>query len=223
MLKHLLLGGYMMVPLMVCSVVAIAVVVDRLLAFMGNQKVDVRSLRKQLFEALGEGRVKDAALLCASTPGPVSAVLLTGIQAYARHRPRNPDTAALVAVMKESMEDYAQHAMAAVERRFSYLSTIATVSPLLGMTGTVTGMITAFDELAAGGVEGTRVAAGISEALITTAAGLIIALVALVPYNFFRAKADEIDLEIEESRAQLLDFVATKMEHDAVRADEASN
>ncbi|MEE3219547.1 MAG: MotA/TolQ/ExbB proton channel family protein, partial [Planctomycetota bacterium] len=121
----------------------------------------------------------------------------------------------LTAVMKEAMRDYTAHAMSAVEKRFPVLQTVGNAAPLLGMTGTVVGMITAFAGMAESGVSNEAVSAGISEALITTAAGLIIALIAVVPLNYFTAVADKIELEIEESSAELLEFVATRIETEA--------
>ncbi|TVR12221.1 MAG: MotA/TolQ/ExbB proton channel family protein, partial [Planctomycetota bacterium] len=80
--------------------------------------------------------------------------------------------------------------------------------PLLGMTGTVLGMIVSFESLASGGVNNEGVAAGISEALVTTAAGLIVALMAVIPFNYFNSRSDGIDLAIEEVKAQFVDTVA---------------
>jgi len=77
----------------------------------------------------------------------------------------------------------------------------------------VLGMIAAFEGMKAGGVDNKAVAGGISEALITTAAGLLIALFAVIPYNIFSSMSDKIELEIEEAGSELLDFVATSVEH----------
>ncbi|MFW5839535.1 MAG: MotA/TolQ/ExbB proton channel family protein, partial [Planctomycetota bacterium] len=111
-------------------------------------------------------------------------------------------------------EDYSDHALAAVEKRMTVLSTVGYAAPLLGMCGTVVGMIRSFsamaDQAATGG--GGAVAAGISEALITTAAGLIIALMAVIPYHYFNSKVETIDLEINETVAELLDHVVTRVE-----------
>ena len=78
----------------------------------------------------------------------------------------------------------------------------------MGMTGTVTGMIASFAAMAEGGVNNSAVAGGISEALITTAGGLIVALIAVIPYNYFNARSDSVDLEIEEVKAQFVDTIA---------------
>jgi biopolymer transport protein ExbB len=203
-------GGPMMYPLMGCSVVAVAVILDRYAAFSRYARVDNRSLRSRVIEHLWEGDLASAALLCAKTPGPVSAVLLAGIQAYLRHQERGGDLPA-TAVVKEAMDDYTIHAISAVEKRLSTLSTVGNAAPLFGMTGTVTGMITAFDALVSlsGSAEGQRlIARGISEALITTAAGLIIALMAVLPWHYYIARADAIGLEIEETKTQFIDTIS---------------
>ncbi len=212
MLEYILLGKWMMLPLLVCSIVAIAVIFDRFYAFRRHAQIDHRSLRAQVLELLREHKVTDAARLCAATPGPVSAVLLAGLQSYAKHRPLNNRPESVTAVMEKSMDDYALHALSAVEKRLPVLATVGNIAPLLGMTGTVLGMIVAFDGMMAGGVSNEAVAGGIKEALITTAAGLIIAVMAVVPYSYFTTQADAVELAIEEARAELLDFVATEVE-----------
>ena len=114
-------GGAMMIPLMFCSVLAITVAIDRGIAFLNYRKIDTRSLRSRLLELVGEGRIDEAAQLCADTPGPVSAVLLVGLQSYQKHRPLTERVDDLVEVMEKSMDDYAQHATSAVEKRMGSL------------------------------------------------------------------------------------------------------
>ena len=211
MLELLIKGGPLMGPLMVCSILALAVLVDRAYAFYLHGKLDTRALRARVLELVAKDRVEEAGALCASTPSPVSAVILTGLQAYARHRrlTSNPDS--VMTRMEKTMDDYAKHALRAVEKRLTVLSTVGSAAPILGMTGTVTGMIASFGELSAAGVESSGVAAGISEALITTASGLVIALIALVPYYFFISRSEQIELEISEASLELRDAVAVHM------------
>ena len=101
--------------------------------------------------------------------------MLAGLQAYETASQRESSIPVTVTV-KEAMDDYAIHALSAVEKRFAVLSTIGNAAPLMGMTGTVTGMIASFAAMSEGGVNNSAVAGGISEALITTAGGLIVAL-----------------------------------------------
>ncbi len=214
MLERIIQGGPMMVFLMVCSLAGLAVVIDRGYAFYLHAKTDSRSLRAKVLGLLEQERLLDAARLCMQTPGPVSAVLLTGLQSYAKHKAFTTRTESITTIMKEAMQDYSQHAMSHVEKRMNVLSTVANAAPLFGMAGTVTGMIASFEAMAtAGGLDAGKVSSGISEALITTAAGLLIALFAVIPYNWFTGMADRINLEINETISELLDFVATQVEH----------
>jgi biopolymer transport protein ExbB len=210
MLQLLYDGGYLMIPLAICSILTLAVLIDRAYAFYQNSKLDTRALRARVLELVADDQVDEAALLCGNTPGPVSAVLLAGLQSYRRHRGIAERTESLMAIMEKAMDDYAQHAMNAVEKRFNVLATIGSAAPLLGMTGTVTGMIASFNELAVAGVEASGVAGGISEALITTASGLLIALFAVIPYNVFLSMSEDIELEIEETSSELIDHIATQ-------------
>jgi biopolymer transport protein ExbB len=113
--------------------------------------------------------------------------------------------------VKNTMEDYAPHVLEPLEKRLNILTLIGMISPLLGMTGTVTGMIASFTAIAtAGGSQTEAAASGISEALITTAAGLLIALPALVAHNLLVRRMDKFTLEIEETVIELNDYVSLK-------------
>jgi biopolymer transport protein ExbB len=211
MLEMIVLGGSMMVPLVIESILALALAIDRFLAFRANGKVDVRTLRAKMLDLLREGRDQEALGLCFSTPGPVSAVLAAGLQSYVKHRASTRRVDSLRAVVQDAMEDYGHQAVQAVGSRLNVLAFIGSSAPLFGMTGTVTGMIRSFNAIShAGSMEGTVVAAGISEALITTAAGLLIAMGAVIPYHYFTARAECIETEVVEAAADLLDFITIK-------------
>ncbi len=211
MLETIIKGGALMIPLMIESVLALGILLDRWLAFQANAKVDVRALRAKVLELLRDDRVGEAAQLCASTPGPVSAVLLAGLQAYDKHRQRTKRAEVLRPLVQDALEDNAYGATSAVEKRLNILSFIGNSAPLFGMTGTVTGMIKSFAAIAgAGALEGSIVASGIAEALITTAAGLLIAMGAVIPYHYFMGRADAIMMEVHEASSELLDFITLK-------------
>jgi len=206
-------GGFMMWPLLACSVAALAVIIDRAWAFYLNSKIDNRALRAKLMNLVQEGRLEDAQLLCDSTRGPIAAVLLAGLQSYSKHKEMDKHPEALIGVMEKSMDDYSQFALSAVEKRLTVLATVSNAAPLLGMAGTVMGMIAAFGTIETlKTMDPAAMAGGISEALITTAAGLLIALAAVIPFSYFSSLAEKISLEIEESTTELLDFVATRVE-----------
>ena len=211
MLELIVMGMPLMIPLVAESVLALAVVFDRFVAFRANAQVDVRTLRSKVLALLREGREEDALGLCFNTPGPVSAVMAAGLQSYLKHREIARRVDSLRAVVQDAMEDYGHQAVQAVGNRLNVLAFIGSSAPLFGMTGTVTGMIASFNAIAgAGSMEGTVVAAGISEALITTAAGLLIAMAAVIPYHYFTSRAELIETEVVEAAAELLDFITIK-------------
>lgn len=209
MLELLIKGGIWMVPLVVFSVISMGVVLDRAFAFWAYSKIDNRSLRAKVMELLWDDRLDEAVLYCAKTPGPVAAVLLAGLQAFVKHGERAVKTAPITLTVKEAMDDYTIHAISAVEKRFAVLSTVGNAAPLVGMLGTVSGMIASFAQLR---TNPDLVFDGIAEAMITTAGGLVVALFAVIPYNYFMSRSDAIDLEIEEVKAQFVDTVASAQE-----------
>jgi biopolymer transport protein ExbB len=209
MLETIIQGKLMMIPLMICSVLSLGVFLDRLWAFYANGKIDTRALRAQLMKHLRRGELTEAAMLCASTSGPVAAVLLAGLQSYRKLEKRTAENLRLT--VGEAMEDYALHSMSAVEKRLWILSTIGNAAPLLGMTGTVIGMIKSFEAMAQAS-DPASIGIGIAEALITTAAGLIIALGAVIPYSIFTNMAEKIELDIDEATSEMLEFLATSPE-----------
>lgn len=214
MLGKLIEGGLMMIPLGLCSIVMVAVLFERGRAFYLNSRVDVRSLRAQILALLAEDRIDEAITLCASTPGPVSAVLLVGLQSYRMTVNMKTSRELQRTIVEKSMEEYTPQAIHAVELRLNWLATISNVAPLFGMTGTVTGMIRSFGSLgSAGSLDAGVVGAGISEALVATASGLIIALISLIPYNSFMNRVAKVHLECGESAAELVQFVMMHAEH----------
>ncbi|MDA0838592.1 MAG: MotA/TolQ/ExbB proton channel family protein [Planctomycetota bacterium] len=216
MLEKIIQGGYMMIPLMICSVLALGVFIDRCLAFMRNNRIDVRALRAEILTLLAEGRDEDAITLCASTPGPVSAVLLVGLQTHVKLKAVHEKPDSIRTIMGKAMEDYSLHAMNAVQKRLSILATIGNAAPLFGMSGTVLGMISSFESLSsAAALDASLVAGGISEALITTAAGLLIALAAVIPLNIFTTMSENIELEIEDAASELVETVTMSAIHAA--------
>jgi biopolymer transport protein ExbB len=212
MLEHILKGGPMMIPLVICSLISLAVVYDRWTAFKKNRRVDTRSLRAKVLEHLRLNNVNAAIDECVSTKGPVAAVMLTGLRSYSHLQGKNEKSETMRMVIAQVMEEYSAQAMSVVNKRLEFLTTIGTAAPLLGMTGTVTGMIASFAGLAdAGSIGGSGglVAEGIAEALVTTAVGLIVALMAVIPQSVFNRWSDQIELELEESSSEMVEFILT--------------
>lgn len=200
-----------MVPLVLCSMISLAVVFDRWLAFRENRKIDTRSLRSKVLNQLRENNISGAISACETARGPIASVLLSGLRSYEHLHGKKESSETMRLVVGQVMEDYSAQAMSVVNRRLDVLTTIGVAAPLLGMTGTVTGMIASFAGLAeAGGVGGSgAVADGISEAMVTTAVGLIIALFAVIPQSVFNRWSDEIELEIEEANSEFVEFILT--------------
>jgi biopolymer transport protein ExbB len=147
-----------------------------------------------------------------ATSGPVASVLLVGLRSYIQLRDKKENSETMRMVVGQVMEDYTAQAMGVVNKRLDVLTTVGTAAPLFGMTGTVTGMIASFASMAEAGSSGGgggAVANGIAEALITTAAGLLIALMAVIPQSVFNRWSDEIELQIEEGSADVLEFILT--------------
>jgi biopolymer transport protein ExbB len=191
-------GGPLMILIIGCSVLALAVVVERLI-FLYRAQIDTQSFLAQIKKVLGKNDARAAVELCSRTPGPVANILKTGILNREKSRLE----------IKEAIEDVALFEVPRLERNLNVLATIAHISPLLGLLGTVTGMIQAFQmiqEKASGltPINPGDLAQGIWVALITTAAGLLVAIPAYVAYNFLVSRVKGFVLDMEKSATQLI-------------------
>lgn len=209
MLEHIINGKIMMIPLVICSLVSLAVVYDRWFAFKANRQIDTRSLRTKVLGHLRAGNIDAATEECIAAKGPLASVLLAALRSYQQLKDKGESAETMRLVVGQVMDDYSAQSMHVVNKRLDVLTTIGTAAPLLGMTGTVTGMIASFAGLAESS-DNSVVAEGISEAMITTAAGLIIALFAVIPQSVFNRWSDEIELEIEEANSELIEFILTQ-------------
>jgi biopolymer transport protein ExbB len=211
MLTFLLDGGPLMFPLLILSIMALAIIIDRVRAFRAAAVTDFDTLRREVNGHLQDGDIAAAIQRTEREDGPVAASLLVGLQRYAKMRSRDRKPEEIETAVSKTMEDYAPKAIAGLEKRLNLLVLIASVSPLLGMTGTVTGMIRSFDKMAeSAGLDPSAVSGGISEALITTAAGLLVAIPAVVAYNLFSRRVEEYIMAIEVC---ITDLVTAISEH----------
>lgn len=190
------MGGIVMWPLLFFSLATIVVFIERLITYH-RLKVNTRTLLMQIRKALLEDRNADLAVkVCEKHRGPVAAVLKAGILKYGKPKEE----------IEKTIEAAAVYEMARIEKRLMWLATSANVSPMLGFLGTVTGMIKSFDALAKVGLSNPGlVAAGISEALITTAFGLFIAIPAQIFYNYFMSRVNKFVHDIEASANILME------------------
>lgn len=217
MLQYIFDGGPLMYPIVALLVVGLAVIIDRAVAFNAATRNN-KALTADVIALLEDNDIEGAAELCAKIGGPVAAVLLVGIQKFGKlvSKDEKRSNAEMSAIVKTSMEDYAPQIVATMDRNIGILPIVAGLSPLLGMTGTVTGMINSFDSMATQtNLEATAVSGGISEALITTAAGLLVAMPAVIAYNIFTKLEDGTVSEIDKACTALVDFIALDYKNEA--------
>ena len=194
-------GGWAMWPIAFLLVFGVAIALERLYT-LSRAAIDAEGFFQQLEEALRSGGAKQAAQLCSETRGPVASVIHAGLLRLHRG----------IDNVEKAIENAGAVEMAFLERGMVWLSTVANLAPMLGFLGTVSGMINAFQAIkAAGDVEPTLVAGGISEALITTAAGLIVGILIQFCYNFFASRIDKIIADMQQHTAGFID-VLTELE-----------
>ncbi|MCK5923010.1 MAG: MotA/TolQ/ExbB proton channel family protein, partial [Methylococcales bacterium] len=192
-------GGWMMYPLTLCSMVALGVIFAKFwtlhVAHRGTDRV-----LEEVEEAAKTGDVSAAIEICRDTPGPAGAILLAGL--------RRIQTRRLVAGELESaVATIGTIELGFLERGLVILATIANVAPLMGFLGTVVGMVLAFAAIElAGDVDPTLVAGGIKVALLTKAAGLLIAVPVNIAYNFFVTRIDKLIVDMEQGTQKILNL-----------------
>jgi len=204
---HLLLrGGITLVILAACSVYSVAAILERVLAYR-RVAAHLRTLRAEVEEALAAGKIADALAACgARLDHPVAAVFAVGLAALRRAlegrfalAPGQDLAATLEAIRGATARETADQ-IATLERRLPALATLANVSPFIGLFGTVLGIIEAFQAIARTGAGGLAVvSAGIAEALVATAAGLFVAIPAVVAYNYFVGRVKGFAQEMDRA------------------------
>ncbi|MEZ5065522.1 MAG: MotA/TolQ/ExbB proton channel family protein [bacterium] len=188
-------GGWMMWPLLVLLIIGIALVIERAWT-LGRARTNVRTLMNRVLTALRNDGVDAALEVCESTRGPIPAILHAGL--------RRSNIS--IEATEKAIESAGVVELSFLERGLLWLATIANVAPLLGFLGTVSGMINAFDAIAAADqVNAKLVAGGISEALLTTFAGLVVAVPMSIGHNFFVSRIDRFVIEMQETSADLVD------------------
>ncbi|MEM9257060.1 MAG: MotA/TolQ/ExbB proton channel family protein [Pseudomonadota bacterium] len=195
MLELLMAGGWLMVLIVLSSVVVLAICIERLFT-LNPKKIAPPHLLATVWKQLKGGELDAAKLRNLRQSSPLGRILAAGLGNAYHGRD----------VMKESIQEAAAHVVHDLERYLNTLGTIAAVAPLLGLLGTVLGMIRVFAEIMAQGTgNASALAGGISEALITTAAGLTVAIPALVMHRYFTGRIDGIVVELEQETIKLVD------------------
>ncbi len=194
-------GGPIMIPILLCSLFALAIVIEKFIFFV-SLKTDVPKLKKQIFECIKNNKIKEAVELCEKSPSPVAKILKAGLVKFGSSREE----------IKENIEDMSLYEIPRLEGRLNALATIAHISPLLGLLGTVTGMTSNFHTIQVRAdslrpVTSGDLAGGIYEALLTTVAGLFVAIPTYVAYNYFVHRINQIILEMERAGTELINFM----------------
>jgi len=190
-------GGWLMYPILLCSVAALAIVAERFWSLQ-QKKIAPSNLVAQVWQWHKSNALDEGHLDGLSNNSPLGRILAAGL--YNRNHPRE--------IMKESIEDTGRQVVHELERYLNTLGTIASVTPLLGLLGTVIGMIEVFTVIMEHGVGNPGVlAGGISKALITTAAGLSVAIPALIFSRYFRGKVDALVLKMEDEALKIVDVM----------------
>jgi biopolymer transport protein ExbB len=199
-IEFLIKGGPVMWPLFVCAILAVAVMIERFIAIT-KASADNEELLDQVKLLLSQGKVADAGRLAEQSTGPVASLVAAGI------RSRNLDSDAI----ERTMEELALRETPMLYKRLGILDTIITIAPLLGLLGTVTGMIKSFHVVGTAGLNNSfGITSGVAEALIATATGLAIAIVTLIGYNYLTEKVKEVIAEMEIRATQLMNILANQ-------------
>lgn len=205
MMKFMIDGGWCMWPILFCSVVALGIFLERR-QVIKEADIDADDLIDDLAAKVQEGDVDGAVAAAEAAPGPIAATLAVGLRKmrFLAGLGKTPDE--IEAGVNKAMEDHGASVIDHLERNLPYLATMAAMAPLVGMLGTVVGLIDAFGAImAAGNVRPDQVAGGISQALLTTAAGLIVAVPATLFYNTLVASVNRIVLKVQSTGTELVE------------------
>ena len=197
MLELVQAGGWLMYPILLCSVIAAAIVAERLWTLQ-RKKVIPEKLMSGIWTLLSKDQLTENNILAIEKGSPLGRVLAAGL--VNRHLSRE--------LVRESIEETGRFVAHELEKYLNTLGTISTITPLLGLLGTVIGMIKVFTAITVVGVgDPATLAGGISEALITTASGLSIAIPSLIFYRYLKRKIDELIVGMEQEAMKLVEVL----------------
>lgn len=200
MVEYFVQGGGFMWPILICLVLGIAISIERFIS-LSRASVNTRRFLADVTSALDKGGPSAAIDVCQKNRGPVAAIFHAGLL----RADKGTES------VEKSITNAGTIEMAFLERGLIWLSTFITIAPMLGFTGTVQGMIVAFDDIKrANDISPSIVAEGISVALLTTLFGLIVAIILQLFHNYFISKIDRLVIDMEESSAELVDHLVEK-------------
>jgi biopolymer transport protein ExbB len=194
-------GGPVMWPILLCSIFALAIILEKFW-HLNKIRIDTQKFLSDILDKIKRHEIKEGLQICDKTNSPISHILKAGILKYDRTREQ----------IKEAIEDASLYEVPKLEKNLSTLATIAHISPLLGLLGTVTGMVRCFQTIQAKAtsfhpVSPGDLAGGIWEALLTTVAGLIVAIPTFVAYNYLVSRVNNFILEMEKASTELVNFL----------------
>ena len=195
MVHYFLEGGAFMWPILITLIFGLGFVIERAYSLMMSA-VDSQSFFDEISQSINENGPGAAAQICEETDGPVAAIFHAGLTKM--HRGLNE--------VEKAIQNAGAIEMAFLEKNMIWLNAVITIAPMLGFTGTVVGMIAAFDAIkAANDISPAVVAGGISQALLTTAFGLIVAMIIQTFQNVFVSRIDKLVLDMEEQSVKIMD------------------
>lgn len=191
-------GGVMwMSPILLCLILGLAIIIERVI-YLNLSTVNTKKLLKKIEDSLASGGVEAAKQICRDTRGPVAAIFYQGLDRSGEG----------IDVVEKSVVAYGSVQSGNLENGLSWVSLFIALAPMLGFMGTVVGMIEAFDSIEAmGDIAPAAVAGGIKIALLTTVAGLIVAVILQLFYNYLVAKIDSITISMEDASISLIDIL----------------
>jgi len=194
-------GGVLMWPILFCSIISLAIILERLCHFH-RIRIDIPEFFTSVRNLLQKKKIKEALDLCQKTRAPIARILACGIQNHKKD----------AQTQEKSLSRVGSWEVRGLEKHLRGLAIIGNIAPLMGFLGTVTGMIKAFIKIQelGGRVDASVLAGGIWEALLTTVAGLIVAIPTLVAYHYFEGKIDNMSCWMKEIASELLEFLGTK-------------
>ena len=203
-------GGPVMWPIIFCSIAAVAIILERLWSLQDNRVIPP-NLAEKVWKLVESHSLTDKHVVALAQNSPLGRILAAGVAN--RHRTRD--------IIKESIEDAGRHVVHELDRFLNMLGTIAAVSPLLGLLGTVVGIISAFNAITSQGVGDPRaLSGGIGQALIATAAGLCVAIPSLMGYRYLRGKVERLVVEMEKEALKLVQALDSQRDQDPILESE---
>ncbi len=204
MFEFIKAGGWLMLPILLCSIIALAIIAERFWTLQ-RKRIVPKGLVLRVWRWAQEGKLNKQRIQTLRDSSPLGRVLAAGLVNLRHDRE----------IMKESIEDTGRHVVHELGRFLNTLGTIASITPLLGLLGTVIGMIKVFAVITTQGIGDAGVlAGGISEALITTATGLSIAIPSLMFHRFFRGRVDELVITMEQEALKMVEVLHGERERD---------